>query len=302
MSATETPAQQSSVPETETSPSPETSSLTHRLRQRAERAQHRFEATSAGDLWQRLTSFDFITQAMIFAAIFLLCFFPFLIVVDAFLGRDNTTVLTRYVGLNPQAATDVHHLFTSEKATTSAVTGTSYVFFILGGYALVAALQSLYERIFNLESRGMPDLWRRVVWLVIAFGLINLGGWLAKPIRDAGDLPYALYSVVVLAAGFWFTMWFLLAGRIRWRYLLPGAVATGVFWMGMLVVFRHVFSGMVISDYDKYGTIGAVFAFMSFFIAIGVVIVLGAIVGIVWRERNLSWSDAVKRLRRKPPG
>jgi membrane protein len=59
---------------------------------------------------------------------------------------------------------------------------------------------------------------------------------------------------------------------------------------------------MVISDYDKYGTIGAVFAFMSFFIAIGVVIVLGAIVGIVWRERNLSWSDAVKRLRRRPPG
>ena len=83
-------------------------------------------------------------------------------------------------------------------------------------------------------------------------------------------------------AGFWFTIWSLLSGRVGWRYLLPGAITTGVCWMGMLLVFRHVLAGMVISGYDKYGTICAIFAFMSFFIAIGMVVILGAMVGIVW--------------------
>jgi membrane protein len=50
-----------------------------------------------------------------------------------------------------------------------------------------------------------------------------------------------------------------------------------VFWVGMEAVFSAVFSGMVISDDDKYGPI-----------TIGVVIILGAVAGIVWHERGLS--------------
>ena len=38
---------------------------------------------------------------------------------------------------------------------------------------------------------------------------------------------------------------------------------------------------------------------MSWFIAIGVVIILGAITGVVWRERGLSFKAALTRLRRK---
>jgi hypothetical protein len=40
-------------------------------------------------------------------------------------------------------------------------------------------------------------------------------------------------------------MWFLLGGRVPWRKLLPCAVATGAFWIGMLVVFHFISSGMV---------------------------------------------------------
>ena len=36
---------------------------------------------------------------------------------------------------------------------------------------------------------------------------------------------------------------------------------------------------------------------MSWLIAIGVVIILGAVVGIVWQERNLSFRAALKKLR-----
>ena len=103
---------------------------------------------------------------------------------------------------------------------------------------------------------------------------------------------------MVLTGFWWFTIWFLLAGRISWRDLFPAAVATAVFWLGMEAVFSVIFSGMVTSYDKKYGLIGVVFALMSWLIAIGVVIILGAVAGIVWRERNLSFRPALKKLRR----
>ena len=88
---------------------------------------------------------------------------------------------------------------------------------------------------------------------------------------------------MALTGFWWFTIWFLLAGRISWRDLFPAAVATAVFWVGMEAVFSVIFSGTVISDDKKYGPIGVVFALMSWLIAIGVVIILGAVAGIVWQ-------------------
>ena len=97
----------------------------------------------------------------------------------------------------------------------------------------------------------------------------------------------------------WFTIWFLLAGRISWREVFPAAVATAVFWVGMEAVFSVIFSSTVISDDKKYGPIELILALMSWLIAIGVVIILGAVAGIVWQERNLSFRAALKKLRRK---
>jgi len=102
----------------------------------------------------------------------------------------------------------------------------------------------------------------------------------------------------VLTAFWWFTMWFLLARRVSWPDLFPSALATAIFWIGMEAAFSLTFSSTVISYNKKYGPIGVVFALMSWLIAIGVVIILGAVTGVVWRERNLSFSAAFKKLRR----
>ena len=62
-----------------------------------------------------------------------------------------------------------------------------------------------------------------------------------------------------------------------------------VFWLGMEAFFAVSFSGMVTSDDQKYGPIGTVFALMSYLIAIGVVVILGAVTGLVSHERGLSF-------------
>jgi len=123
---------------------------------------------------------DFINRGMLCAAVLLLCFFPFLIIVNALAGQSAATGLIRHLGLNQQAAADVSHLFASSEATSSAVTGSSWVFFILGGIAAATAIQELYERAFDLESRGMKD---------IPGGLPGLPSWSAARIWAAWPGP-----------------------------------------------------------------------------------------------------------------
>jgi membrane protein len=81
-------------------------------------------------------------------------------------------------------------------------------------------------------------------------------------------------------------MHFLLAGRVRWRTLLPSALITGVLYGGLGLFSKFYFSDTIISDSKTYGTIGAIFGIMTWFIAIGAVIILGAVAGAVWEERN----------------
>ena len=272
----------------------------HRIRRRADRAKGRYTGSSAEHLWLRLDSMDFINRGLMFAATLLLCFFPFLIVANALAGRSTVNTLARHLGLNQQAAADVSQLFTSPTATSSSITGTAWALFILGGVAAASAIQELYERAFALDRRGMRDVPRRLIWLAVLVGWSVLAGWAGPQLHSAGGpVLLAILGLVALTAFWWFTMWFLLAPRMSWRDLFPAAFATAVCWLGMEVVFSIIFSSTVISDDNKYGPIGVVFALMSWLIAIGVVIIIGAVVGVVWQERGLSFSAALKKLRRK---
>jgi membrane protein len=239
-----------------------------------------------------------MNQAMLLAATLLLCLVPFLLIATALAGRSAVSALTVRLGLSEQAAADVGHLFTSSSATSAAVTGLSWVFFVLGGIAAATAIQRLYQRVFQLDPRGLRDTLRAVIWLALVVGWAALGTAVAPGLRASSPVLWWIVNIPAFIGFWWFTMWFLLAGRASWRRLYPCAVTTGAFWLGMLAVFWVIFSGMVISYDQKYGPIGVVFALMSFFIAIGVVIILGAAVGLMWQDRGLSFRAAVRKLRR----
>src|SRR5262249_62029705 len=96
----------------------------------------------------------------------------------------------------------------------------------------------------------------------------------------------------------WLCAWLLVAGGVGWGSSSLWAGATGGSAVGLFAASSVIFSGMVISYDRKYGPIGIVFGLMSFFIAIGVVITLGAAVGLMWHGRGLSFRAAVRKLRR----
>ncbi|MFL6136963.1 MAG: YhjD/YihY/BrkB family envelope integrity protein [Frankiaceae bacterium] len=249
----------------------------------------RYAGSAADHLWRRLNALDFINRGLHSAAVLLLCLVPFLIVIQALAGRSAASGVIRRFGLDPAAARAVTEVFTSPSATRSAVTGLSWVFFALSGLSVAAAIQELYERTFGLESRGFKDTPRRVAWLAVAIATCGAVQW-AQPVlhRVGGALLVALVALVGATLFWWFSMWLLLGGRMGWRTLLPASLATGVCWFGMTIVFRLTMSQTIVSNYTTYGPIGVVFAIMSFLIAIGVVLIVGAIFGVVWEERHSS--------------
>jgi membrane protein len=260
-------------------------------------AKAKFAGSWADDLWSRLGAVDFMNESILLAATFLLCAVPFMIIASALSGRSAVTTLSTRLGLNHQAASDVGHLFASSSATSAAITGTSWVFFILGGVAAASSIQILYQKVFQLRP-GKWDKLRSLVWLGLVVVWTGLGTAAAHPFYKDMPVLWWIVNIPAFIAFWWFTMWFLLGGRVAWRRLVPCAVATGLFWLGMLLVFRFTFSNMVTSSDNEYGPIGVVFDLMSFFIAIGVVITLGATTGMMWHDRGLSFRAAARKLRR----
>jgi len=250
-------------------------------------AVERWSGSHAEHVWKRLNAFDYVNRAMLFAATLLLGFVPFLIVLQALAGRSAATGAIRRFGLDRSAADALKQVFTSPSSTSSSVQGLGYLFFVLSGIAGASAVQELYERVFDVPERGLRGLPRRLLWLAFLIAVLAVSGavspWL---LREAGPVAVAVLALVVVTGFWWLTMWLLLGGRRGWRDLLPAAIATGVSWLAMTIVFRLTMSHTITSNYREYGAIGVIFALMSFLIAVGVVIVMGAVIGEVWRERH----------------
>jgi membrane protein len=154
-------------------------------------------------------------------------------------------------------------------------------------------LQIIYERAFGQEHRGWRDLWRFLVWVFVLLGALIVEGTVDNPLRkDVGAVVRGVATFLAATIFFWWTMRFLLAGRVRWRDLIRPALLTGLLWVGFAVFSSFYFSSALISEDKLYGTIGVLFILMTWFVAVGAVIVIGAAGGAVWQKR------AVRRAKR----
>ena len=161
----------------------------------AEWGKAKYAGSWAEYLWRRLDAADFMNQAMLLAATLLLCAVPFLLIASALAGRSVVSGLTLRLGLNQQAAADMGHLFTSSSTTDSAVTGLSWVFFILAGIAAASGIQRLYQQVFGAGRIAWTVL--RVVVSVAA--LVTL--YYLVPL-DHSSAPAAVTMLLIGLAGF----------------------------------------------------------------------------------------------------
>jgi membrane protein len=151
------------------------------------------------------------------------------------------------------------------------------------------SVQRLYQRIFDHPTvRGWSNVLRCLVWAVVIAAEVILDALVSRSLRDlpAGRVFLGLGNLVIVTVFFWWGLHFLLVGREPWRRLFPAAFTTGVFWVGLGAFASFYFSSTLVSDSHLYGSIGVVFTLVSWFIAMGAVIILGAVIGAAWQKRR----------------
>ncbi|HET6870784.1 MAG TPA: YhjD/YihY/BrkB family envelope integrity protein [Solirubrobacteraceae bacterium] len=250
-------------------------------------ARARYEGSWLQDIVTQLRALDFFDWTLIFAAELLWSALPFIILLSSLADERIDDDLSRHLGLNSQGAHIVRSLFRNSPshAVVPIVTGLLIAF--AGIVAVVASLQVVYERLFDQKHRGWRDLPRYVAWVAIVLALLIADGFINRPERRAaGPVVQALTTFAVATVFFAWTMHFLLDGRVPWRLFIRPALLTAVLWVALGLFSSLYFSSVIIDDSKTYGTIGVVFTFLSWFILIGSVIVLGAAFGAVWQQRT----------------
>ncbi|MFI8849763.1 YhjD/YihY/BrkB family envelope integrity protein [Streptomyces sp. 891-h] len=239
-----------------------------------------------GRVWQHGAEFELLRRAMSFAVLAFVALVPLLIVVAALdpvkrAGFDEWIV--NGMGLeNPSAADNVRDLFSPPRQVVNTTSVLSAVLLALFGVTFAASVQTGYEKIWGLPpSRTPHKVWRQVVWLAV------LTGYLFAEVESEDALqPGVARSVarvvLTLLTGmlfFWWSQHFLLTGRVSWRCLLPGAVATMLGLTGLRIFSYFVFSPLIISSRNSYGAAGTLLIVQSWLIGVGFVVFGGPLFG-----------------------
>jgi membrane protein len=234
---------------------------------------------------------DFGDRIIVFGACLLLSVLPLIIVLSAYAGHRIEDDIARHLGLSRQGDLVVEGLFKASVKSFDLAILVSLLLSFFGTVAVARSVEVIYERAFDQAPLSKLQGWIRcVVWVLFVSGFVVADGSIGKTLRDgpAGPVVIAVVEFVGLGLFFWWSLHFLLGGRKSWGGVLPAAIATAFFWVGLGVFAAFYFSSTIVSDSRTYGTIGVAFTLVTWFIAMGAVLTLGAVVGAVWHKRRAS--------------
>ena len=186
----------------------------------------------------------------------------------------------------------VEQLFTRPSQALRTTTAFGLAALAVFGLTFGAAVQTGYEKVWDLPPARWWARWRHVVWLGILTGYLFVSATTTlrrEPL--AGGAVASLSAVLFL----WWSQHLLLGGRIRFRALLPSAVATVIGLLGLRVFSRLVFSPLIGSNAVTYGPVGTVLVIQSWLVGVGVVVFGGALVGRLLYEELPRMAHALKR-------
>ncbi|WP_329619271.1 YihY/virulence factor BrkB family protein [Streptomyces sp. NBC_01255] len=267
---------------------------------------HRFHlrllASPVGLAWNRGRAMELMHRAMGFAALSLLTLVPLLIVVaaaDLASGQGFARWLVQGLGVSEVSEEEVERLFGQPGQALQRTTAFGLAALAAFGVTFGSAVQTGYERAWDLPTARWHTMWRHVVWLAVLVAALLL--FVANPAPEESPASTTLFVAVADLIGtflfFWWSQRFLLCGRIRWRALAPGAALTALGLLGLRIFSQLVFSPLIASNAVTYGQFGTVLVLQSWLVGVGFVVYGGALTGRLVHEHLTR-----RRLTRDLPG
>jgi hypothetical protein len=122
----------------------------------------RYSGSWLAEIASQLKAVDFVSWTTVFGAGLLWSALPFIILLSSIADQRVDDDLSRHIGLNGHGAHIVETLFRSKPAHSVVPIVTGLLFTVAGVIAVVASMQLLYERLFDLERRGWRGLPRQL--------------------------------------------------------------------------------------------------------------------------------------------
>jgi membrane protein len=209
---------------------------------------------------------------------------PLLIVVVTLTSSADGEALARSINMRfhlTGAAEDaVNTLFGKPPGAESAITLGSVILLIASGLSLSRTLQRTYEAAWELSPRGLRGTLNGLAALGILLSQIMLLSLLASLLRSvpAGSVLTFLVRAA-LAVGLWLALQYvLLARRIPWRRLVPGALVAGLGQQLVTAASAVWMPHLITTNTARYGVIGVAFALLSWLLVVAFVLVAAAAV------------------------
>jgi membrane protein len=242
--------------------------------------------------WRRFGELELWSRSLGFAALGLLTLVPLLIIVassDSERGRGFAQWLGEGLGVSTAVREQVKQVFARPGQALRTTTAFGIAALAIFGLTFGGAVQIGYEKVWDLPPARWGARWRHAVWLAVLTGYLFVSATTTlRRAPLAGGAVASLSAVLFL----WWSQRVLLGGRIRWRALFPGAVATVVGLIGLRVFSRLFFSPLIASNAVTYGPVGTVLVIQSWLVGVGVVVFGGALAGRILHEELLRMAHA----------
>ncbi|MGV9346272.1 ribonuclease BN [Streptomyces spiralis] len=240
----------------------------------------------AVELYRRGKRLELMHRALGFATLALITLAPLLIVVaaaDPLRHSGFALWLVDGMDLSGRSAEVLSDVFSPPREVTGTTSVWGAVLLAVFGLSFAAGVQNAYERVWRLPAGPWHRIWRQAVWL----GVLMVYLYVQVQTRTvlAGNYRMLL-SVAIGVLFFWWGPHFLLGHQVRWRLLLPGAVATMAGLVGLRAFSYLVFTPLIVTNAVSYGSIGTILVVESWLIGAGFVVHGGALVGHVFCDRT----------------
>ncbi|WP_234426430.1 MULTISPECIES: ribonuclease BN [Streptomyces] len=217
---------------------------------------------------------------------------PMLFVIAAYCPQEVReqlrTSLRDVLGIQGIVQDQVERLYAGGERGSGAWGVVSAVVSLVSATALSRVLQRLCERSWQLpHTTARTAVWRWFLWLLVwstalVFQGVVRGGF------GAGALLGFPLQVAAATGLWWWTQHLLLAGRVGWLPLLPGAVLTGAGTSVFAATSSLWMPRTLQRSVDQFGLLGSVFTVLSWLILFCTTVVAGIAIGwLVAQERSV---------------
>ena len=232
-----------------------------------------------------------------FLALFALAVLAVAIV--GFLSADKKDVardIVNWLGVKGSAAKTITDAVGTARQSRRVASVVGIVGLIWIGSSFAVAIGHAYDIAWRVPQRVAMARLRGLGWLAGAGVLLSVASLVTAGLAA---LPGALAPLVLVASVFvnllvWlWTSWILPNRRVPWRALLPAALVGAVGLEILKLVGGYVVPVLVARSSALYGTLGVVFALLTWLLVLGRLVVLVSVIEVLGWERAHGTDDLV---------